>query len=213
MTYDLDEQEQLEAIKAWWAKWGNLILTVVTLVLLAVASWQAWNWYQRHQATQAAGVFEALQGAVRQQQPNLVLDASARLNDDFGRTAYADRGALLAASALAAAGDAEAASERLQWVIERNHSAFAPVARLRLATLHLDAGNAQAGLSILEGTAPEGFGALYADRRGDLLQVLGRADEAAAAWQQALNEIAAGDPLQSVVALKLEALAAAQEDA
>ena len=30
MAYDLEEQESLAEIKAWWEKWGNLILTVVT---------------------------------------------------------------------------------------------------------------------------------------------------------------------------------------
>ncbi len=28
MAYDLQEQEQLDELKAWWGKYGNLILTV-----------------------------------------------------------------------------------------------------------------------------------------------------------------------------------------
>lgn len=213
MTYDLEEQEQIEAIKAWWAKWGNTILTIITVVLLAVASWQAWNWYQRHQAMQAAGVFEALQVAVRQQQPSQVLDASARLNNDYGGTAYADRGALLAATALIALGENDAARQRLEWVMNRKHAAFAPVARLRLATLLLDSGQPAEGLELLSGSAPQGFGALYADRRGDLLYALGRTNDAVAAWQEAQQELPAADPLAAVVSLKLEALAPAQEGA
>ncbi len=38
MAYDLEEQEQLATIKAWWARWGNLVLTAVTVVLLAIAA-------------------------------------------------------------------------------------------------------------------------------------------------------------------------------
>ena len=34
MAYDLQEQEQLASIKAWWDKYGNFILTAVTAVLL-----------------------------------------------------------------------------------------------------------------------------------------------------------------------------------
>ena len=49
-TYDLEEQEQLAALKAWWQENGNLMLTVVTLVLVALAAWQGWNYYQRKQA-------------------------------------------------------------------------------------------------------------------------------------------------------------------
>ena len=40
MAYDLQEQEQLDELKAWWGKYGNLILTVATVVLLAFAALQ-----------------------------------------------------------------------------------------------------------------------------------------------------------------------------
>ena len=36
MAYDLEEQESLAEIKAWWEKWGNLILTVVTVACLVL---------------------------------------------------------------------------------------------------------------------------------------------------------------------------------
>ena len=35
---DLEEQEQLAALRTWWRVWGDRILTVVTIVLLAVAA-------------------------------------------------------------------------------------------------------------------------------------------------------------------------------
>jgi len=206
MTYDLEEQEQLDAIKAWWAKYGNAILTLITLILLAVAAWQWWNWHQRNQAAQAASVFEALQTAAAQGQSNQVLDASARLQDDYARTVYASRGALLAASALAESGDAAAARQRLQWVIDRQDGLLAPVARLRLAALLIDADEGAQALALLENTPPAGFEALYADRRGDALFALGRGDEAARAWREAVERMGPADPLVSVVQLKIEAL-------
>lgn len=209
MTYDLEEQEQIDAIKAWWAKYGNFILTLITVVLLAVASWQWWNWYQRNQATQAAGVFEALQAAVDQRQTAQVLDASARLQQSYGKTAYAPRGALLAATALQAAGDDAQARERLQWVVNHKDDALAPVARLRLAALLIDAGNAADALPVLNVSAPAGFEALFADRRGDVLFVMGRSAEAASAWQEALSLMGSANPLAPVVQLKLEALTGA----
>lgn len=205
MTYDLEEQEQLDAIKAWWAKYGNAILTLITLILLAVAAWQWWNWYQRNQAAQAAAVFEALQTATVQGQSNQVLDASARLQNDYARTVYASRGALLAAGALAEAGDTAAARQRLQWVVDQK-DLLAPVARLRLAALLIDAGEAAQALALLDATPAAGFEALYADRRGDALFALGRGNEAASAWGEAVERMGPADPLVSVVQLKIEAL-------
>ena len=38
---DLQEQEQIDALKAFWAKYGNLITWTVTLVLAAFAGY---NW-------------------------------------------------------------------------------------------------------------------------------------------------------------------------
>lgn len=209
MTYDLEEQEQLEAIKAWWAKYGNLVLTLITVTLLVIASWQWWNWYQRNQAAQAASVFEALQTAAESRQTSQLLDASQRLQDKFASTAYAPRGALVAATALQQAGDAAAARTRLQWVIDGKDAALAPVARLRLAALLIDEGKPAEALPVLQGTAPAGFEALFADRRGDVYFARGELQEAARAWQEALQHMGPADPLASVVQLKIEALAQA----
>ena len=41
MAYDLEEQESLAEIKAWWEKWGNLILTVVTSPACALPVFKA----------------------------------------------------------------------------------------------------------------------------------------------------------------------------
>jgi hypothetical protein len=40
MAYDLEEQEQLATIKAFWRQYGSLLLTAVTVVLLAIAGWR-----------------------------------------------------------------------------------------------------------------------------------------------------------------------------
>ena len=39
MAYDLQEQESLDELKAWWEKWGNLVLSVITVVCLAFAGY------------------------------------------------------------------------------------------------------------------------------------------------------------------------------
>src|SRR5512139_1941071 len=62
-TLDLQEQEQLDDLKAFWKRWGNLITWVITACLLAFASWNAWGWYQRDQAAKAAAMFEELDKA------------------------------------------------------------------------------------------------------------------------------------------------------
>ena len=37
MAYDLEEQEQIEQLKAFWQRWGMLMIGVVLLAILAFA--------------------------------------------------------------------------------------------------------------------------------------------------------------------------------
>ena len=49
MAYDLEEQESLAQLKAWWDKWGNLTLSCITVICLAFAGYNGWHWYKRYQ--------------------------------------------------------------------------------------------------------------------------------------------------------------------
>ena len=59
-SLDLQEQEQLDAVKAFWNKYGNLITWALTIVLAGFAAWNGWNWWQREQAVKAAAMFDEL---------------------------------------------------------------------------------------------------------------------------------------------------------
>src|SRR5690606_7203564 len=151
--------------------------------------------------------FEALQNAVRTGNLNQVRDASTQLRVNYPNTAFAPRGALIAAQALENQGDTNGARELLEWVRSRGGSALAPVARLRLAGLLLAAGESDQALAQLEPDVPAGFEALFSDRRGDILFAQGKVKEARAAWEAALRDLGPSDALASVIQLKLEALA------
>ena len=45
-VYDLEEQEQISELKAWWTQYGNFVVTLAVVAALASVGWQAWNWYQ-----------------------------------------------------------------------------------------------------------------------------------------------------------------------
>ena len=44
---DLEEQEQLEDLKAFWKQYGNLITWIAIVVLAALAGWNAYQYWQR----------------------------------------------------------------------------------------------------------------------------------------------------------------------
>ena len=53
MAYDLQEQESIDELKAWWDKWGNLTLGAITVVCLAFAGYNGMKWYDRYKASEA----------------------------------------------------------------------------------------------------------------------------------------------------------------
>ena len=216
MAYDLEEQEKLDALKAWWDRYGTLALSVVTVVVLAMAGWSGWKGYQGYRANQAMGYFEALEDAARgvggpggADAATRIKAASDTLRTEYAGTAYAARGVLVAAQALIEQKNYDAARLQLEWLANRNDQpALQPVARLRLAGLLLDQKQYDQALAQLA-DPPAPFAALYADRRGDILAAQGKRDDARAAWQSALAATPAGSPLNQIVQLKLDALSGA----
>ncbi|MBK7675507.1 tetratricopeptide repeat protein [Accumulibacter sp.] len=188
-TYDLEEQEQIAEIKAWWKQYGNLLAGIVTAVSIGVVAWQGWNWYQRNQAAQASMVYGVLQKAVLENDSQRIKAASGELIEKFGSTAYASLAALTAARAMFDAGDVKTAKLQLAWVVEHGKDHLRDLARLRLATLLLDEKAYDEALKHLDGTPSAGFAARFADGRGDILAAQGKTAEARAAYQAALASL------------------------
>lgn len=206
MAYDLQEQEQIDELKAFWNRYGNLILTVLTVVLLGIAGYRGWGWYEARQAAGASVVYDELRVAAAAKDASKVGQAAGTLFEDYGRTVYARMGALVAARAHAEAGDLKAAKAPLQWAIDKDDDEFAHMARIRLAGLLLDEKAYDEGLKLLPMESAGEYAGAYADRRGDLLLAQGKSEEARAAWRQALERLPQRSPLRPLVEIKLDAL-------
>ena len=95
MAYDLQEQDQLDAFKAFWNKYGNLLLTVVTVVLLAIAGWRGWGWWQQKQGVEASVVYDQLREAAEKKDIAKVKQAQGQLFEKYSGTVYGGMGALV----------------------------------------------------------------------------------------------------------------------
>ncbi|HCN68981.1 MAG TPA: tetratricopeptide repeat protein [Candidatus Accumulibacter phosphatis] len=192
-TYDLEEQEQIAELKAWWKQHGNLVTGIITVAALAALGWQGWNWYQRNQSAQAAVVFGGLQKAIASNDSQRIKAASGELVDKYGGTVYAPLAALKTARAMVDAGDSKTARVQLAWVVEHGKEELRDVARLRLAALLLDEKAYDEALKVLDGPPTPGFTARFSDARGDVLAAQGKAGEARAAYRAALAGLDAAD--------------------
>ncbi|HVL59223.1 MAG TPA: tetratricopeptide repeat protein [Burkholderiaceae bacterium] len=210
MAYNLEEQERIDALKAFWNRYGNFILTTITIVLLVIAGYRAWGWWQQRQAMEAAVVYEQLREAVEARDVAKVKEHAGTIFERYPRTAYAQMAALLSARVHHEANDLRSAKAPLQWAIERAQDVeFRQLARLRLAGILIDEQSYDEALRVLGGDEPGRFAPLYANRRGDALLALNRADEARDAYKQSLAQLGAGDPLRTAVQLKLDSLGGA----
>lgn len=211
MAYDLEEQEKLDALRAWWERYGTVCAIIVFVIVAGIAGWRGWQWYDGHKAGQAMGYFEALENAAAQEGEDAtarIKAASTTLRSDFSGSGYTTRGVLVAAQALQERDDLDGAREQLEWLIKNSSdAALVALARLRLAGVLLDQKQYEPALAQLT-DAPAAFQGLYADRRGDILLAQGKQAEAKSAWENALKELGS-DPVAQIVRLKIDALGGA----
>lgn len=207
MAYDLEEQEQLATLKAWWNQFGNLTTWIITIGLAAYAAWSGWNIYQRNQAAQASQLYEELQKAVTAKEPAKVLRAATDMQEKFARTAYAQMSALTAAKSAFEANDLKGAKAQLQWVIDHgSDDEFKALAKLRMAGVLMDEKSYDEGLKLLATEYPAQFAVAVADRKGDIFVAQNKLAEARAAYQLALEKSSEKNPGRQMIQLKLDAI-------
>ncbi len=205
-VYDLEEQDQLEDLKAWWRRWGTLITAIVVAASLTVVGVQGWRWWKYHQAAQASTLYSAAILGVKANDLARTRDAVTQLTDRYGGTTYAASGAMLLARMLFDKGDKAGAIRELQWVVDHGGEEARQIARYRLAEAQFDARQYDDALRTLDAKHDEPFTALYADLRGDILAAAGRTAEARAAYQVAVAKLDQKLPYRAYVQVKLDAL-------
>jgi predicted negative regulator of RcsB-dependent stress response len=210
-VYDLEEQEQIEEIKAWWKQYRALVILVVAAALITIAGMRGWSYYQNKQGLEAGELYTQLQGAAGANEPKRVLDIAAVITERYARTAYATFAALAAARAAFDSGDLASAKSRLQWVVDNARDAEArDVARLRMAAVLLDEKKYDEALKLLDTQHVETLSALYSDLKGDVLVAQGKPQEARAAYQAALDKSESRSTYRALIQIKLDALGAAR---
>lgn len=211
MAFDdlnLDEQEQLAALKAWWQERGGLVVLVLTAIALGFAGWQGWHWYERRQAAHAGALYETLLHAVQGDDARAVHLAGGRLIEKYPSTLYASMGALVSARFDFDHGELKDSEAQLRWAAAHSGSkAFRNIARLRLAAVLLDRKDYKAALAELDHAHAPAFAAQYAALKGDVLVAMKRTAAAKAAYRLALDKAAPQDEaLRDSVRIRLDAL-------
>ena len=211
-VYDLEEQEQLSKIKAWWEEYGTFVTALALAAAVASVSWQGYGWFQNKRAVEAASLYFVVQQAVEQGEAARAREATGQIIERHGRSPYAAMAALISATAQFESGDYQNARAHLEWLKgNAGNPVLVEIAALRLATVRLAEGDADAALAELARVTPGALKARFEDLRGDILAERGERELAIAAYRAALEAYAlsatdGADALSEVTRIKLEFL-------
>jgi predicted negative regulator of RcsB-dependent stress response len=210
---DLEEQEQLDQLKAFWKRYGNLITWLLIAVLGAYAAWNGWNYWQRDQASKSSAMFDQLDKAAQAGDVDQASRVFADMKERYPRTAFTEQGGLMAAKVQADKGKVDAALETLNWVgANATEVEYQSIAKLRAAGILLDQKKYDDALKQLDGATAPDFAALVGDRRGDVLLAQGKKEEAKAAYAKAWQAMDPKVDYRRLIDAKLTALGAAPTD-
>ncbi len=206
MREDLEQQEQLAAIKGFWSDNKKWILPLLVLALLSATAFNGWNWWQNRQAVNAAQALTAMEAALSEQSLEKARVAYKALASDYSGSTQAALGGLQMAKALVASGELAEARTVLAQVADKAAEEFAWMARIRMAGVMLDENNAKGALEALSGKPPKAFVALVDDRKGDAHAAIGNKEEARSAWKAAAEGLPAQSPSRELILRKLQTI-------
>lgn len=192
------EEEQVEAIKAWWKKNGGAVTTGIVVGIAIVIGWKFWQNYQLKQSTEASYYYEQAITALQEKKTDTVLDLSQKLITDYASSNYAALTSLLAAKASIDQNKPDDAIKYLQWVVDHAPLDLAAVARIRLARVLIAQGKAQQAIDMLAFNYSEQVMPDVEEVKGDAYQKLGKLKQAKEAYQKAILMVNEGWKKQNI---------------
>jgi predicted negative regulator of RcsB-dependent stress response len=206
MAYDLEEQEQIDELKAWWKQNGKMLSLLLIGVLVAYTAYQGWHYFQNKQAVEASTQYQELIIS-DEKDINSIQTKTAVLMENFSRTPYAARAALFAAKANYQANDTKNAKAKLDWAIKNaKETSVSALASLQLANILTEEKDFEGALKLLNAPHDIGFDGLFNDLKGDIFVSLGKSAEAKTAYQEALTKLDPRGKFRVITQQKLEAL-------
>lgn len=210
---DLESQEQIEALKQFWDKYGTLITTVLVLVSVAFFGFDYYKKHQYKQAVQASVLYGQMQLAADAKEIDKVERIFADMQKRYGGATYTLQAGFLAAKSLAAADKNDEAQAALQWVLDNTkQQEYQSTAKLRMSSVAVAKDDLDKALEWVSGNYPASYQALAQDRKGDVLLLQGKNDDAVAAYQAAYKAMDTKLDYRKLIEAKLTSLGAAPAD-
>ncbi|WP_435927409.1 YfgM family protein [Dryocola sp. BD613] len=178
-----NENDQMEAVKRFFAENGKALVVGVVLGIGALVGWRYWNSHQADSAMASSLEYQQVTSAADAGQPATLSAAekfAAETKNTYGALAslelaqkYVDNNDLAKAAAQLQQGLSNTSDANLQALIN-----------VRLARIQIQQKQADTALKTLDGIKGEGWVAIVADLRGEALLSKGDKQGARDAWSK-----------------------------
>ena len=206
MALDLEEQEQVDELKALWKKYGSYVTKGAIAFFVIYGLFQGWGYYQNKQSLSASELYQSIT-VLDEKNTKEIMQKTQKLIDDYSGTPYAGRAAILFAKASYAEGQKDKAKEKLEWAsTHAKESATESIALIQLGQILLEDKKYDEALKKANDVDNEGYLGLSNDLKGDVLNAMGKKEDAKKAYLEALKRFGAKDPYGRFTQEKLEAL-------
>ncbi len=171
MAFNLEEQEQIAVLKAFWKDYGRFILIGLVAFCFCLAAYKGYEYYKKQQSILASDEYVLLTGASAKKDLPRVLELTEKMRKDYGKTAYATLASFVAANLAFQVNDSELALKQLTWIEDQGYNDnYQTLARYRMVPILIDkkdgAGLEQANLLLKKKPAP-GYEILQLEMTGD----------------------------------------------
>lgn len=163
------ERDQIEALKKWWKENGRVVSLGLVIGLGSVFGWTSWKAYATAQAEKASALYQQMISRAGARDFARADELAEVLMRDFSDSGYAELTGLVRANSAFARNQLAEARGYLRWVIDTaRRPELKAIARLRLARLLLDDGDAAGATALLDAAEPGTLIVAYEELRGDI---------------------------------------------
>ena len=196
MREDLEQQEQMQNLKAFWKANGKWITSGLIVLLLAVGSINGWKLWNNYNKEKASNILTNLEKNIEAQNTDIALRLYQEISKDYPDTLQAGLAGLLIAKSLISDGKQGEAVSILDNIIGNSQVKW--LAIVRLSNLLLDLNRPGEVIEIIPENIPDHWVGIIIDRRGDAFATLGDFESAKKDWLRALSFYTANPSNQDV---------------
>ncbi|HBS1994509.1 TPA: YfgM family protein [Klebsiella quasipneumoniae subsp. quasipneumoniae] len=199
-----NENDQVDALKRFFAENGKALAVGVILGIGALVGWRYWTSHQQDTARDASLAYEKATSALKSNTPDVLSGAEKFAADN--KNTYGAFASLELAQHFVEQNDLPNAEKQLQQgLAAASDDNLKSVISMRLARVQLQMKQADAALKTLDSIKGEGWTAIVADLRGEILLSKGDKQGARAAWEAGVKSDASPE-LSEMMRMKMNNL-------